>query len=254
MLSIRDLRKAYGSRQALTGFSLNVEQGETVAVMGPSGCGKSTALKSIIRLVQPDSGAIEWRGRSVLGMSCDELRAFRRRTGFVFQRANLVQRLSVLHNVMLPGVMSGEPAAIAERAAYEALESVGMAESAGASVTGLSGGEMQRVAIARAIANRPDLVLWDEPTSALDPILVIDILTLIESLSRALGATMVVVTHEAGFAMRAADRVVLVDQGKVVEEGTPSRVLSCPTSILGGKYAACVAYSASAQKEKVSGL
>ncbi|HON43012.1 MAG TPA: ATP-binding cassette domain-containing protein [Bacillota bacterium] len=254
MLSIRDLRKTYGSRQALTGFSLNVEQGETVAVMGPSGCGKSTALKSIIRLVQPDSGAIEWCGRSVLGMSCDELRAFRRRTGFVFQRANLVQRLSVLHNVMLPGVMSGEPAARAERAAYEALESVGMAESAGASVTGLSGGEMQRVAIARAIANRPDLVLWDEPTSALDPILVIDILTLIESLSRALGATMVVVTHEAGFAMRAADRVVLVDQGRVVEEGTPYRVFSCPTSILGGKYAACVAYSASAQKEKASGL
>ena len=254
MLSIRDLRKEYGSRQALTGFSLDVERGETVAIMGPSGCGKSTALKSIIRLVQPDSGSVEWRGRNVLGMCRDELRAFRRRTGFVFQQSNLIQRLSVLHNVMLPGVMAGEPMETARRAAYEALESVGMAESAGAHVKGLSGGEMQRVAIARAIVNRPDLVLWDEPTSALDPILVVDILTLIESLSRSLGATMLVVTHEAGFAMRAADRIVLVDHGRVVEEGPPARVFSCPASILGRRYAACIAYSAQAQKEKACGL
>ena len=254
MLAMRDLRKAYGSRQALTGFSLDVEQGETVAIMGPSGCGKSTALKSVIRLVQPDSGSVEWRGRSVPDMCRDELRAFRRRTGFVFQQSNLIQRLTVLHNVMLPGVMAGEPMERAQREAYEALESVGMAESAGAYVKGLSGGEMQRVAIARAIVNRPDLVLWDEPTSALDPILVVDILTLIESLSRSLGATMLVVTHEAGFAMRAADRVVLVDHGKVVEEGPPAHVLSCPTSILGRRYAACVAYSVEAQEEKTCGL
>jgi polar amino acid transport system ATP-binding protein len=254
MLRVRDLRKAYGSRQALAGFSLDVGQGETVVVMGPSGCGKSTALKSIIRLVQPDSGVVKWRGRDVSDMSADELRAFRRRTGFVFQRSNLIGRLSVLHNVMLPGAMAGESMERARLAAYEALEAVGMAESAGAFVTGLSGGEMQRVAIARAIVNRPDLVLWDEPTSALDPILVIDILTLMESLSRSLGATMVVVTHEAGFAMRAADRVALVDRGRVVEEGPPARVLSCPASILGRRYAACLAYSASAQKEKASGL
>lgn len=254
MLSVRDLRKAYGGHQALTGFSLDVDQGETVVVMGPSGCGKSTALKSIIRLVQPDSGAVEWRGQDVLGMGADELRAFRRRTGFVFQRSNLIQRLSVLHNVMLPQVMSGEPMEAAKRAAHEALESVGMAQSTEALVTGLSGGEMQRVAIARAIVNRPDLILWDEPTSALDPILVTDILTLMESLSRSLGAAMVVVTHETGFAMRAADRVALVDGGRVVEEGPPERVLSCPTSILGRRYAACLAYSAESQKEKAVGL
>ncbi len=254
MLSMRDLRKVYGSRQALTGFNLDVKQGEIVVVMGPSGCGKSTALKSIIGLVQPDSGVVKWRGRSVLDMSDDELRAFRRRTGFVFQRSNLIERLSVLHNVMLPGAMAGESMDRARRTAHEALEAVGMAESAGALVTGLSGGEMQRVAIARAIANQPDLVLWDEPTSALDPVLVIDILTLMESLSRSLGATMVVVTHEAGFAMRAADRVALVDGGRVVEEGPPARVLACPTSILGRRYAACLAYSANAQKEKASGL
>ena len=254
MLSIRDLTKAYGSRQALTGFSLDVEQGETVVVMGPSGCGKSTVLRSIVRLVQPDSGAISWQGRDVLGMPSDELRAFRRRTGFVFQRSNLVQRLSVLHNVMLPGVMAGESRETAQCAAYEALEAVGMAGSAGAFVKGLSGGEMQRVAIARAIVNGPDLVLWDEPTSALDPMLVVDILTLIESLSRSLGATMVVVTHEAGLAMRAADRVVLVDRGRVVEAGPPARVFSSPASILGKRYAACVAYSTEAQKEKAGAM
>lgn len=254
MLSIRDLRKAYGCRQALAGFSLDVEQGQTVVVMGPSGCGKSTALKSVIRLVQPDSGAIVWRGRDVLGMSSDEVRKFRRRTGFVFQHSNLVERLSVLHNVMLPGAMAGEPLAKVQSEAYEALEAVGMSEWAEGRVTDLSGGEMQRVAIARAIVGRPDLVLWDEPTSALDPILVSDVLTLMESLARSLGATMIVVTHEVGFAMRAADKVALVDRGRVVDEGSPVRVLACPTSALGRRYAACLAYPSIAQKEKASGL
>ncbi len=242
MLSIRDLKKAYGSCQALSGFSLNIEPGETVAVMGPSGCGKSTALKSIVRLIRPDSGAVVWRGQNVLDMSADELRAFRRRTGFVFQRSNLVGRLSVLHNVMLPGATAGEPIERVQREAYQALEAVGMAESAGARVAGLSGGEMQRVAIARAIAGRPDLILWDEPTSALDPILVAEMLRLMESVSQLLGATMVVVTHESAFAARAADKVALVDHGRVVEEGPPQRVLASPTSALGRRYAESRAY------------
>ncbi len=254
MLSIRDLRKAYGHRQALDGFSLDVEQGQTAVIMGPSGCGKSTALKSIVRLVQPDSGAIVWRGRDVLGMSGDEVRDFRQRTGFVFQRSNLVSRLSVLHNVMLPAAMAGEPLEKVQNWAYEALEAVGMLELAGARATDLSGGEMQRVAIARAIAGRPDLVLWDEPTSSLDPIRVVEILTLMESLVELLRSTMIVVSHEAGFAMRVADKVALVDRGRVVDEGSPASVLGHPTSALGRRYAACLAYPSVAKKGKTIGL
>lgn len=254
MLAMRDVKKAYGSRQALSGFDLDVHEGETVVVMGPSGCGKSTALRCIIRLTEPDSGSILWRGRSVLGMSSDELRSYRRRTGFVFQRSNLVSRLSVLENAMLPGVMAGVSIDEAKRLAYGALEKVGIERLAAAYPPNLSGGEMQRAAIARAIAQEPELLLWDEPTASLDPILVVDVLKLIESLARSLGSTMIIVTHEVQFALRVADKVVLMSDGAVVDEGKPENVLLTPGSDLARQYSESLSYFAGHREEKEVGL
>lgn len=254
MLAMRDVRKRYGDRWALSGFNLDVEDGQTVVVMGPSGCGKSTALRCIARLVEPDSGSILWRGRSVLDMSSDELRAYRRRVGFVFQHSNLLSRLSVLENTMLPETMAGRPLAEARRRAYHALERVGIAHLAGARPRDLSGGEMQRAAIARAIAQDPELLLWDEPTSSLDPILVVDVLRLIESLARSLRSTMVIVTHEVPFALHVADRIVLVSEGAAVDEGRPEDVLLAPTSELARQYSKSLSYFAGDQEEKAASL
>ena len=254
MLAMRDVRKRYGDRWALSGFNLDVEDGQTVVVMGPSGCGKSTALRCIARLVEPDSGSILWRGRSVLDMSSDELRAYRRRVGFVFQHSNLLSRLSVLENTMLPETMAGRPLAEARRRAYHALERVGIAHLAGAHPRDLSGGEMQRAAIARAIAQDPELLLWDEPTSSLAPILVVDVLRLIESLARSLRSTMVIVTHEVPFALHVADRIVLVSEGAAVDEGRPEDVLLAPTSELARQYSKSLSYFAGDQEEKTASL
>ncbi|MEA4884960.1 MAG: ATP-binding cassette domain-containing protein [Clostridia bacterium] len=242
MLSMRRLTRSFGHRIALASFSMDVEEGQTAVIMGPSGCGKSTVLRSIIALSRPDSGEILWQGNSVLDMSESELRQFRRKTGFVFQRSNLIGRLNVLQNVMLPAVMAGTGIDVAQSWAIAALEGVGMEDRSSAKVTELSGGEMQRVAIARAISGRPRLVLWDEPTASLDPILVVDTLKLIEGLIDRLEVTMVVVTHEVSFARRVADRVILMEHGAVVEEGPPDKVLVSPESRLGARYAGCLSY------------
>ncbi|OPZ63372.1 MAG: putative amino-acid import ATP-binding protein YxeO [Firmicutes bacterium ADurb.Bin506] len=254
MLRMQDVTVTFPSGRALDGFSLEVPTGSVVAVMGPSGCGKSTALRSIIRLVEPNSGQVTWMGEDVTAMSQSQLERFRRGVGLVFQRSNLISRLNVVRNVMLPMVAVGKSVDEAHDLSMRALAEVGMDSRADEDVRGLSGGEMQRVAIARAIADHPSLILWDEPTASLDPTLVVDVLSLMERLSRTLEATMVVVTHEIGFALRAAHNIVLMEAGAVVEQGAPDAVLANPLSDVGRRYARALAYAAAPLKENVAAL
>ena len=254
MLRMQDVTVTFPSGRALDGFSLEVPTGSVVAVMGPSGCGKSTALRSIIRLVEPNSGQVTWMGEDVTAMSQSQLERFRRGVGLVFQRSNLISRLNVARNVMLPMVAVGKSVDEAHDLSMRALAEVGMDSRADEDVRGLSGGEMQRVAIARAIADHPSLILWDEPTASLDPTLVVDVLSLMERLSRTLEATMVVVTHEIGFALRAAHNIVLMEAGAVVEQGAPDAVLANPLSDVGRRYARALAYAAAPLKENVAAL
>lgn len=254
MLRMQDVTVTYRSGRALDRFSLEVPAGAVVAVMGPSGCGKSTALRSIVRLVEPDSGQVTWMGEDVTAMTQCQLEVFRRGVGLVFQRSNLISRLSVVRNVMLPMVAAGRAVGEAYSLSMQALAEVGMHSRADEDVRGLSGGEMQRVAIARAIADHPSLILWDEPTASLDPTLVVDVLSLMERLSRTLEATMVVVTHEIGFALRAAHSIVLMDAGRMVEQGPPETVLANPRSDVGRRYARALAYAVAPLKENVAAL
>ncbi|NLK08369.1 MAG: amino acid ABC transporter ATP-binding protein [Firmicutes bacterium] len=236
MLQVYELMKSYGKTTALDDVSLNVSQGEILVVMGPSGCGKSTLIRSINRLTEPDSGEIFFEGSSVMDMDHKQLLAFRRRVGFVFQHFNLVKRLSVKDNVMLGLVLGGMPKSKAEERALSALQKVGLAKYGGSRPEELSGGQQQRVGIARALALEPEIVLLDEPTASLDPILVGEVLDVMEDLVRSRKTTMVIVTHEVAFAMKVADRIILMDHGKIVEEGAPREVFAEPKSDIGQKY------------------
>lgn len=237
MLQVYDLHKKYGSEEALVGITLSVARGETVVLMGPSGCGKSTLLRCINRLVEPDDGEIWFDGQSVRDMNEGQLQGYRRRLGFVFQHFNLVARLSVLENVALGLIMAGTQREVALQAAQAALATVGIGPALHHRLPSeLSGGERQRVGIARAIVTEPDLMLWDEPTASLDPILVQEVLAVMEELVVSTGAGMLIVTHELPFALRLADRLVIMDQGRIVEEGDPRVILSAPVSEVGAGY------------------
>lgn len=236
MLRLVNLTKRYGQTLALDGFNLEVPPGERVVIMGPSGCGKSTAIRCINRLTEPDAGEIYFQGRSVLAMGHHELLGMRKKIGFVFQHFNLIHRLSVLDNVMFGLVMTGMDRRQAKEQAIGALAKVGLVEDLDKRPGELSGGQQQRVGIARALALDPVLMLWDEPTASLDPILVCEVLDVMEELVKTTQMTMVIVTHEVAFARRAADRVVLMDKGKVVEEGSPEQVFTNPASEVGRKY------------------
>jgi polar amino acid transport system ATP-binding protein len=236
MLRLVNLTKRYGQTLALDGFNLEVPPGERVVIMGPSGCGKSTAIRCINRLTEPDAGEIYFQGRSVLAMGHYELLGMRKKIGFVFQHFNLIHRLSVLDNVMFGLVMTGMDRRQAKEQAIGALAKVGLVEDLDKRPGELSGGQQQRVGIARALALDPVLMLWDEPTASLDPILVCEVLDVMEELVKTTQMTMVIVTHEVAFARRAADRVVLMDKGKVVEEGSPEQVFTNPASEVGRKY------------------
>jgi len=235
MLIVRNLKKAYGTRVALNGVSFEVNKGETVAIMGPSGCGKSTLVRCLNRLTEPDAGSILFAGKEVTTMGASELLETRRRIGFVFQHSNLIKRLTVLDNVAMGRILSGMDRKEAEQLALQALARVGMADRAEDYPDNLSGGQRQRVGIARALAFNPEIMLWDEPTASLDPILVGEVIEVLENLARA-GTTMLVVTHELYFAMRAAQRVILMDHGQVVEQGHPQEVFANPVSEVGRKY------------------
>ncbi|MCC5467287.1 amino acid ABC transporter ATP-binding protein [Pelosinus baikalensis] len=253
MLVIQNLYKQFGSLVAVNEFNLRVKTGETVVLMGPSGCGKSTAIRTINRLVEPDRGSIMLNESNILAMDPDELRQARKRIGFVFQHFNLIGRLSALENVMLGLVMSGVERENAESRAMESLRKVGLDNHLDHKPDQLSGGQQQRVGIARALAYEPELMLWDEPTASLDPILVREVLVVMEELARYRASTMIVVTHELPFALRVADRIVLMDNGSIVEEGKPSQVFVSPVSDIGKKYKELIEYQMNTSAQSLSG-
>ncbi|WP_432563828.1 amino acid ABC transporter ATP-binding protein [Kineococcus sp. SYSU DK003] len=224
-LQVRDLTKTFGDHQVLRGVSLTIEAGRTACVIGPSGSGKSTLLHCVNRLEEPTSGDVLLGGRSMLETSPDVLR---RRVGTVFQHFNLFPHKTVLGNIVLPlRTVRGLPAAQAEQIAMERLTEVGLAGKAGHRPANLSGGQQQRVAIARALAMEPEVMLFDEATSALDPELVKGVLALMRGLAER-GMTMLVVTHEMGFAREVADEVVFMDRGLVVEHAPPAELFGDP--------------------------
>ncbi|MEU8254474.1 amino acid ABC transporter ATP-binding protein [Micromonospora inaquosa] len=220
-LDVRDVHLAFGPNRVLRGVDLSVPRGATACVIGPSGSGKSTLLRTINRLIEPDRGDVLLDGRSVLG---DDPDALRQRVGMVFQQFNLFPHMSVLRNVTLALRRLGKLGADeADAVARAQLELVGLAGKANSRPSQLSGGQQQRVAIARALALRPEVMLFDEATSALDPELVKGVLGVMADLSAA-GMTMVVVTHEMGFARQVADTVAFMDRGVVLEAGPPEAI------------------------------
>ncbi len=236
MLTVTNVKKIYGNTLAVDDVSFSVRAGETVAIMGPSGCGKSTTIRMINKLVVPDSGSVSVDGADVLTLSPSGLRQIRKRIGFVFQSFCLIERLTARENVMLGLVMDGMTKEEAAAIADEMLVKVGMEGHRHALPRELSGGGRQRVAIARALAFRPPVMLWDEPTASLDPILVREVLLIMEELAEERSAAMVVVTHELPFALHVADRILLMDKGRIVEEGIPEEVFRHPRSDIGRQY------------------
>lgn len=242
MLAIQNLFKQFGNIKAINDLNLNVARGETVALMGPSGCGKSTTIRTINRLVEPDKGSIMFDGVDILKLNPDELRNIRKKIGFVFQHFNLVDRLTAAENVMLGLVMGGMNKDLAYDKAIDALGKVGLENFHNSKPSEMSGGQQQRVGIARALAFEPSLMLWDEPTASLDPILVREVLVVMEELAKYRQSAMLVVTHEIAFALHVADRIVLMDKGKIVEEGKPSEVFVKPQSHIGKQYKELIEY------------
>lgn len=226
-IQVRDLHKSFGDNQVLKGIDLEVRRGEVVCVIGPSGSGKSTLLRCVNLLEEPTSGQVLVGGTEVTDPDVD-IDAVRRRIGMVFQQFNLFPHLSVTENLTLPQRrVLRRNKATATRIAAENLARVGLSEKARAYPSALSGGQQQRVAIARALAMGPEVMLFDEPTSALDPELVGDVLAVMRMLADE-GMTMMVVTHEMTFAREVADRVVFMDGGVIVEDGTPDQVIGAP--------------------------
>ncbi|GEK21094.1 amino acid ABC transporter ATP-binding protein [Cellulomonas xylanilytica] len=237
LVEVHGVHKSYGTLEVLAGIDLVVQPGEVTVVIGPSGSGKSTLLRVINHLERVDRGFVAVGGEVVgyerRGDTLRELRekdVLRQRTqiGFVFQSFNLFPHLTVLENVVeAPVHAQGRPRREVEAEARVLLERVGLSDKADARPRQLSGGQQQRVAIARALATRPEVLLFDEPTSALDPELVGEVLDVIRDLAHS-GTTLVVVTHEMGFARELADTVVFMDGGRIVEQGTPAQVLDHP--------------------------
>lgn len=251
MLRIENATKRFGSLVAVNDVSLTVQPGETVVIMGPSGCGKSTTVRMVNRLIEPDAGVIRLNGTDITKLKENELRKMRKKIGFVFQHFNLIQRLTAAENVMLGLVMDGIPLEEARLQAMAALEKVGLTPVYDHCPCELSGGQQQRVGIARALVAEPPLMLWDEPTASLDPIIVREVLVIMEELSRNQKSAMLIVTHELAFALHAADRIVLMDSGQIVEEGPPGTVFSNPISTVGQKYKELLEYQSSTMGKSI---
>lgn len=224
---VNDLKKSFGKNEVLKGIDLTINQGEVVCIIGPSGSGKSTFLRCLNRLEDINGGEVLVDGTNIADKSIDINKA-RQNIGMVFQHFNLFPHLSVLENITLAPTELGKTQKDASKEqALSLLLQVGLADKAEAFPNSLSGGQKQRVAIARALAMNPDIMLFDEPTSALDPEMVGDVLNVMKDLAKE-GMTMVVVTHEMGFAREVADRVIFMDGGYVVEEGKPEDIFSNP--------------------------
>lgn len=227
MIITKNLKKSFHGHEVLRGIDEHIEKGEKVVVVGPSGSGKSTFLRCLNLLEVPTSGEVWFEGNNITGKNCD-INKLRQKMGMVFQQFNLFPHLTIKENIMLApvklGVLSKQEAA---KKAEELLERVGLPDKAEAYPKQLSGGQKQRIAIARALAMNPDVMLFDEPTSALDPEMVGEVLGLMKELADD-GMTMVVVTHEMGFAREVATRVLFIDEGQVKESGTPKEFFENP--------------------------
>ncbi len=226
-VEIRGLHKTFGKNEVLKGIDCDIHAGEVVCVIGPSGSGKSTFLRCINCLEEPTAGTVKVDG-NIMDENAKNIDELREDVGMVFQHFNLFPHLTVMENLTIaPTLRKKMDADEAKRVGMELLERVGLADKADAKPNSLSGGQKQRVAIARALAMKPGLMLFDEPTSALDPEMVGEVLDVMRSLAKE-GMTMVVVTHEMGFARQVADRVLFIDQGVIAEEGAPDEVFDHP--------------------------
>ena len=226
MIEIKGLRKAFGADEVLKGIDLSIAEKEVVVIIGPSGSGKSTLLRCMNHLEEPTAGEVVVDGITLSSEA--NINKVREEVGMVFQRFNLFPHMTVLENIMLaPMKVKHVEKGEAEKTARELLARVGLAEKADAYPDNLSGGQQQRVAIARALAMRPKVMLFDEPTSALDPEMVGEVLDVMRALARE-GMTMVIVTHEMGFAREVGDRLLFVDEGRIIESGVPREVFEHP--------------------------
>lgn len=227
MIEVKDLVKYFDENLVLNGINQTITKGEKIVIIGPSGSGKSTFLRCLNRLETPTSGKIEFEGINLMDPKTD-LDKVRQKMGMVFQHFNLFPHLTVLENITLaPVTLKLKTKEEAEKNAYQLLERIGLSDKADAYPSKISGGQKQRIAIVRALAMNPDVMLFDEPTSALDPEMVGEVLQVMKELAKE-GMTMVVVTHEMGFAREVADRVVFMDEGKIYEEGTPEEIFDNP--------------------------
>ncbi len=227
MIAVTDLCKSYGDLQVLRGVSLDIEKGDVVCIIGPSGSGKSTFLRCLNLLETPTSGSIRFEGCELTDRKLD-INLHRQKMGMVFQQFNLFPHMTVLDNLTCaPMMLKKVSKADAEKKAMELLDRVGLADRVSARPVQLSGGQKQRVAIVRALCMEPDVMLFDEPTSALDPEMVGEVLDVMKELAKS-GMTMVVVTHEMGFAREVSNRVVFLDGGVIAEEGTPAEIFGAP--------------------------
>lgn len=227
MLYINNLYKCFGETQVLKGIDEHIKKGEVLVLIGPSGSGKSTFLRCLNLLEKPTSGEITFEGKSITNKECD-INKIREKMGMVFQQFNLFPHKTVLENItMAPIKVKKISKEKAIEKAMELLAKVGLSDKANSYPSSLSGGQKQRIAIARALAMEPDVILFDEPTSALDPEMVGEVLNVMKQLAKD-GMTMVVVTHEMGFAKEVGSRIIFMDNGKIIEKGAPNEIFFNP--------------------------
>ena len=229
LIQVKELKKAFGSNQVLDGITTDICQGEVVAIIGPSGSGKSTFLRSLNLLEVPTGGQILFEGTDITDPKVD-INRHRQKIGMVFQQFNLFPNMTIKENIMLaPVKLNKMTREEAEKKAMELLKRIGLSDKADAYPSQLSGGQKQRIAIVRSLAMNPDIILFDEPTSALDPEMVGEVLSVMKELAED-GMTMVVVTHEMGFAREVANRVMFINDGVIQEENTPQEIFEHPQS------------------------
>lgn len=229
ILETKNLRKAFDGQEVLKGITTTIRKGDVLALIGPSGCGKSTFLRSLNLLEKPTDGHVLFEGTDLTDSSVD-INQVRQKIGMVFQQFNLFPNMTIEENIMLAPVKLGRMTKEeAKKKAEELLERIGLSDKADAYPAQLSGGQRQRIAIIRSLAMNPDIILFDEPTSALDPEMVGEVLAVMKELAQD-GMTMVVVTHEMGFAREVANRVMFINDGVIQEEGTPQEVFGSPKS------------------------
>lgn len=227
LIEVKDLHKTFGKNEVLKGISTTISKGEVIAIIGPSGCGKSTFLRSLNLLEIPTSGTITFEGVDITDKSVD-INKTREKIGMVFQQFNLFPNMTVKENIMLAPVTLGKCSKEeAAATAMELLTRIGLADKADSYPSQLSGGQKQRIAIVRSLAMNPDIMLFDEPTSALDPEMVGEVLSLMKDLAAA-GMTMVIVTHEMGFAREVSNRVIFINDGTIQEENPPAEFFANP--------------------------